>query len=135
MLHIMEDVWLLDTEGVRTGSTTTRIAIPGGWLYTGGQVAQFVPDPTAAHVRDSRRLKLREGGTQNTHGDEDRWVTVWRDPNGFAAIVRHSAHSFTAIHADGSETDHPSRLEAHDALVESGSPSPFEVVVGPAVKP
>ena len=134
MLHIMEDVWLLDTEGVRTGSTTTRIAIPGGWLYTGGQVAQFVPDSTASHVRDTRRLKLRDEWTQNTHGDEDGWVTVWRDPNGFAAVVRHSAHSFTAIHADDSETDHATRIEAHDALIVSGSESPFVVVTGPAVK-
>jgi major membrane immunogen (membrane-anchored lipoprotein) len=41
---------------------------------------------------------------------------------------------FTAYHADGSETDHATRLEAHDALVESGSPSPFEVVTGSAVE-
>jgi len=51
-----------------------------------------------------------------------------------ASIVRHSTHSFTARHADGSETDHATRLEAHDALVESGSPSPFEVVTGSAVE-
>ena len=134
MLHTIEDVWLLDTEGVRTGSTTTRIAIPGGWLYAGGQVAQFVPDPTAPHVRDTRRLKLRDEWAEKPYESEDGWVTVWRDPNGFAAVVRHSAHSFTAYHADGSETDHATRLEAHDALIASGSESPFVVVTGPAVK-
>jgi hypothetical protein len=41
---------------------------------------------------------------------------------------------WTAHHADGSETDHTSRLEAHDALIASGSESPFVAVTGPAVK-
>jgi hypothetical protein len=118
-----------------------RRAVVGGWVYVESAgvehpplAAVFVPDPTADHVRDARRLKLREEWTQKPYESDDGWVTVWRDPNGFAAVVRHSAHSFTAIHADDSETDHATRLEAHDALIASGSESPFEVVTGPAVK-
>jgi hypothetical protein len=140
MLHIMEDVWLLDTEGVRTGSTTTRIAIPGGWLYTGGQVAQFVPDPAALHVRDTRRLKLREG-CQLVKDVPDTDHVVWSriakgiDVVGWGAVVSNlRIGTFTAYHADRSETDHATRLEAHDALIASGSESPFEAVTGPAVK-
>jgi hypothetical protein len=136
---------LHEPEFLSKNNAFSRVAVPGGWVYRVWDVSMdgdngyaalcFVPSPRAPHVRDARRLKLREGGTQNTHGDEDRWVTVWRGPDGPSAIVRHSAHLFTAIHADDSETDHATRLEAHDALVESGSPSPFDVVTGPAVKP
>jgi hypothetical protein len=188
-LHTMEDVWLLDTEGVRTGSTTTRIAVPGGWLYTGGQVAQFVADPTAEHARDTRitelenalafeqltaahyaadlvtivqlcggdvddgpsaarecvervlsergvagarRLKLREG----YDFDFDVEESLLRYKCGDDSVITEDrlARSFTAYHADGSETDHATRLEAHDSLIASGSESPFEAVTGPAVK-
>jgi major membrane immunogen (membrane-anchored lipoprotein) len=41
---------------------------------------------------------------------------------------------YVAYHADESFTQHATLLEAHDALVESGSPSPFEVVTGSAVE-
>ena len=140
----MSNLKLHETDYFSENTVLSRDAVPGGWLYRVWDVSSddeagyaalcFVPSPRAPHVRDARRLKLWEVGTQNTHGDEDGWVTVWRDPNGFAAVVRHSAHSFTAIHADDSETDHATRLEAHDALIASGSESPFVVVTGPAVK-
>lgn len=126
-----------------------RMAVPGGWLYrvwnlrsldendTGYAALCFVPSARAPHVRDDRRLKLRE-----------RWKTKARenicvyycpedvaDPHPNVAMSEDRlARSFTAYHADGSETDHATRLEAHDALIRSGSESPFEVVTGPAVK-
>ncbi len=32
-----------------------RIAVPGGWIYSGGWDAPvYVPDPTAAHVADAK---------------------------------------------------------------------------------
>ena len=99
------------------------------------QYAYPPPRGVVRYVRDdARRLKLREGWTQKPDGDEDGWVTVWRGPDGLSVMVRHSACSFTAIHADGSETDHATRIEAHDSLIASGSDSPFAVVTGPAVK-
>lgn len=122
-----------------------RVAVPGGWVYrvwnfpsdadndSGYAAMCFVPSPRAPHARDRRRLKLRDG--VELYQIQGELVTLWRDPDMVASIVRHSTHSFTARHADGSETDHATRLEAHDALVESGSPSPFKVVKGSAVEP
>ena len=139
----MAKLKLHDIESLSASDDFDLVAVPGGWLFrvwdnsyeSGHSSLCFVPSPRAPHVRDARRLKLREEWTQKPYESEDGWVTVWRDPNGFAAVVRHSAHSFTAIHADDSETDHATRLEAHDALIASGSESPFEVVTGPAVTP
>ena len=101
-----------------------------------GAVASVWPYPRAPHYRDRRRLRILEGWKPS--GDEFS-LHYGPDVTGrahYAAGVSwcRSGQLFTAYHADGSETDHATRLEAHDALVESGSPSPFEVVVGPAVK-
>ncbi len=117
-----------------------RLAVPGGWLYEdryGSESARtFVPDPTASHVRDARRLKLREGWKPS--GDEfmHHWGPDVTGPPHYATGISFvcSARLWTARHADGSETDHPSRLEAHDALLASGSESPFVAVTGQAVK-
>jgi hypothetical protein len=104
-----------------------------------GAVASVWPYPRAPHVRDRRRLKLREGWTRDrvwAGADNEGTLrfTIWSNPDMNSRIAFVFGFGFTAYHADGSETDHATRLEAHDALVESGSPSPFEVVVGPAVK-
>jgi hypothetical protein len=119
-----------------------RIAVPGGWVYRvwdgsmsgnyGYAALCFVPDPTAPHARDRRRLRLREGYASTSNGN----FCHWRLESTGGVIMSESSQrrGVTVWHADGSETDHATRLEAHDALVESGSPSPFEVVVGPAVK-
>lgn len=137
MLHTIEEIWLLDANGDRAGSATTRIAVPGGWLYRDGlgppAPRMFVPDPMAEHVRDARRLKLREGARPEWEANS----TLLRYCMGDKALITEDrmARSFTAGHADGSETDHATRLEAHDALIASGSESSFEVVTGPAVKP
>jgi hypothetical protein len=120
MLHSAETIDLTFADGLV--SSTIRIAVPGGWIYSGA-TAVFVPDPRAPHVRDARRLKLREGWSVT--GDEFNLAGISYDRAG---------QLWTAIHADGSETDHATRLEAHDALIASGSESPFEVVTGPAVK-
>ena len=129
MLHSAETIDLTFADGLV--SSTTRIAVPGGWLYSGA-TAVFVPDPTAPHVRDARRLKLREG--YELH-DSNGVVTVWRtSQTRKLAISECFARALViAFHADGSETDHASRLEAHDALIASGSESPFAVATGPAV--
>jgi hypothetical protein len=91
---------------------------------------------SAEPVRDTRRLKLREGWVAT--GDE--FMRHWGPDVGgsphYAAGISFfcAARLWTAHHADGSETDHTSRLEAHDALIASGSESPFVAVTGPAVK-
>jgi hypothetical protein len=119
-----------------------RFRVDGGWIYHafGGPV--FVPEfeagelVTTEHVRDDRRLKLREGW--KTKNGEN--LCVYHCPKGVVEPHPHTsisedrlARSFTAVHSDGSETDHATRLEAHDALIASGSESPFAVVTGPAV--
>lgn len=132
MLHSAETIDLTFADGLV--STTTRIAVPGGWIYSGA-TAVFVPDPAAPHVRDDRRLKLREGW--KVSGDEFS-MHYGPDVTGRAHYLAgiswcRSGQLWTAVHADGSETDHATRLEAHDALIASGSESPFEVVVGVVV--
>jgi hypothetical protein len=129
MLHTAETIDLTFADGVV--STTTRIAVPGGWLYSGA-TAVYVPDSTALHVCDTRRLKLREGYDIDLDVTESLLCYTF---GGDSVITKDRlARSFTAYHADGSQTDHASRLDAHDALIASGSESPFEVVTGPAVK-
>jgi len=144
----MSKLKLHEFEQLSKTGTFDRVAVPGGWVYrvwnpsivgdndTGYAALCFVPSPRAPHARDSRRLKLREGWKSS--GDEFS-LHYGPDVTGrahYAAGVSwcRSGQLFTAYHADGSQTDHATRLEAHDALVESGSPSPFEVVKGSAVE-
>lgn len=115
-----------------------RTAVPGGWLYqdryTEAQPV-FVPDPTAPHVRDDRRLKLREGWGVNF--PRDGMIHYGPNDSGrydFGINEDRVSRAFTAFHADDSETDHATRLEAHDALIASGSESPFVVVTGVVAK-
>lgn len=128
-----------------------RMAVPGGWLYrvwdlrsddengTGYAALCFVPSARAPHVRDNRRLKLREGWSEikDWVGEEDDGALRYIDWGSFDAdssIGFVPGLGYTACHADGSLTEHTTRIEAHDALIASGSESPFEVVTGPAVK-
>lgn len=129
MLHSAETIDLTFADGLV--SKTTRIAVPGGWIYSGA-TAVFVPDPAAPHVRDDRRLKLREGFDIET--DIEKRVEYYvRESDDIALIYYTFATGlFTAWRDDKSITEHASLLEAHDALVESGSDSPFVTLTGPA---
>jgi hypothetical protein len=123
-----------------------RVAVPGGWLYrlwnypsgmdndNGYAALCFVPSPRAPHARDRRRLRLRE--SDSVCHEEDLKAGCAYFMLDERAMIKESLHTgkFTAWHADGSQTRHDTLLEAHDALVESGSPSPFEVVTGAAVE-
>ena len=129
-----------------------RMAVPGGWLYrvwdlrsdnengTGYAALCFVPSARAPHVRDNRRLKLRAGCARVDDvlaPGERCWSPIKKhiDVTGWGAITQHlRIGGFRAHHADNSITEHATLLEAHDALIASGSESPFEVVTGPAVK-
>jgi hypothetical protein len=112
-----------------------RRAVAGGWVYietlpgNEGIAAAFVPSPQALHVRDTRRLRLREGYEPH---DSNGIVTVWQNKLTLKSSISEcfARALVIAFHADGSETDHATRLEAHDALIASGSESPFEVVTG-----
>jgi hypothetical protein len=99
-----------------------------------GGVASVWPYPRASHVRDRRRLRIRE--SDSVYHEEDLKSGSAYFMLDDRAMIKESLYTgkFTAWHADGSQTRHDSLLEAHDALVESGSPSPFEVVKGAAVK-
>ena len=117
-----------------------RMAVPGGWLYRvssasdGYAALSFVPDPNAPHVRDDRRLKWRDGfgGVPMRKASGERYI---RESDDRTIIQQNfSTGTFTAFHADWSFTRHASLLEAHDALIVSGSESPFVTVTGPAVK-
>ena len=142
---------LHEVESLSQNNVFDRLAVPGGWLYrvwnlstsiendTGYAALCFVPSSKAPHVRDARRLKLREGWSEDRDwvGEEDNGTLRFIDWGSFDA---QSSISFvpnlgyTACHADGSVTDHTTRLEAHDALRASGSESPFVAVTGPAIK-
>jgi len=127
--------------------TFDRLAVPGGWLYrvwkrssgsdndNGYTALCFVPDPRAPHARDRRRLRIRE--SDSVYHEEDLKSGSAYFMLDDRAMIKESLYTgkFTAWHADGSQTRHDSLFEAHDALVESGSPSPFEVVTGAAVEP
>lgn len=147
----MSKIELHEVEYLTENNILSRVAVPGGWMYRVWDIIInpsedsayaalcFVPDPNAPHVRDARRLKLREGWSEDRDwvGEEDNGTLRFIDWGSFDA---QSSISFvpnlgyTACHADGSVTDHTTRLEAHDALRASGSESPFVVVTGPAVK-
>jgi hypothetical protein len=140
----MSKLKLHEFEQLSKTGTFDRVAVPGGWVYrvwnpsivgdndTGYAALCFVPSPRAPHARDRRRLRLLEGYTSISNGNFCHWRT------NLTCVVIMSESSqrpgVTAWHADGSQTRHDSLLEAHDALVESGSPSPFEVVTGAAVE-
>ena len=113
-----------------------RMAVAGGWIYTSPSGVVFVPSPRSPHVRDRRRLRLRDGWKFRETSETTVWYEASDDPWSKGVIERskYARWHVAAWHADGSQTRHDSLLEAHDALVESGSPSPFEVVKGSAVE-
>ena len=109
------------------------VQLCGGDVEDGPSAARECVERALAEraARDARRLKLREGCKSQSAVDGE---ALWFLPTGPAVLALCLPTGvFTAIHADGSETDHATRLEAHDALIASGSESPFEVVTGPAV--
>jgi hypothetical protein len=123
-----------------------RVAVPGGWVYrvwshslnddTGYTALCFVPDPTASHVRDLRRLRIRDGWEFTDSSAITSWSETSRpQADCVVRLFKDARWHVIAWHADKSFTQHATLLEAHDALVESGSPSPFEVVKGSAVEP
>jgi hypothetical protein len=143
----MNKLKLHEFEALPNSSTSfDRVAVPGGWLYrlwnypsgmdndNGYAALCFVPSPRAPHARDRRRLRIRE--SDSVYHEEDLKSGSAYFMLDDRAMIKESLYTgkFTAWHADGSQTRHDSLLEAHDALVESGSPSPFEVVKGAAVE-
>ena len=137
---------LHEPEFLTKNNAFSRLAVPGGWVYRVWDVSMdgdngyaalcFVPDPTAPHVRDRRRLRLRDEWKAREFSETTVWFEASDDPWAKGVIERskYARWQVTAWHADRSQTRHESLLEAHDALVESGSPSPFEVVTGSAVE-
>ena len=126
----------------------TIVQLCGGDVEDGPSAARecverLVAQAKAPHVRDTRRLKLRKGWSEKWDellaidnvteiGQHFCWL---RDRDEAAYIVFCPARNvYTACHDDGSETDHATRIEAHDALIESGSESPFETVTGVVAK-
>jgi hypothetical protein len=99
-----------------------------------GAVASVWPYPRAPHYRDRRRLRILE--SDSVYHEEDLKAGCAYFMLGNRIMIKESLYTgkFTAWHADKSFTQHTTLLEAHDALVESGSPSPFEVVTGSAVE-
>ena len=143
----MNKLKLHEFEALPNSSTSfDRVAVPGGWLYrlwnypsgmdndNGYAALCFVPSPRAPHARDRRRLRIRE--SDSVYHEEDLKSGSAYFMLDDRAMIKESLYTgkFTAWHADGSQTRHDSLLEAHDALVESGSPSPFDVVKGAAVE-
>jgi hypothetical protein len=112
-----------DPDQLSKSNDSDRLAVASVWPY-----------PRAPHYRDRRRLRILE--SDSVYHEKDLKAGSAYFMLDERVMLEESLHTgkFTAWHADGSQTRHDSLLEAHDALVESGSPSPFEVVVGPAVK-
>lgn len=142
----MSKIELHEVEFLTENNILSRVAVPGGWMYrvwdiivnpsedTAYAALCFVPDPNAPHVRDDRRLKWRDGfrGVPMRKASGERYI---RESDDRTIIQQNfSTGTFTAFHADWSFTRHASLLEAHDALIVSGSESPFVAVTGPAVK-
>jgi len=114
-----------DPDQLSKSNDSDRGAVASVWAY-----------PRAPHVRDRRRLRLRDGWESYNSSATTSWfetgVGSWEN-----CVIERSKYArwqVTAWHADRSFTLHATLLEAHDALVESGSPSPFEVVTGSAVE-
>jgi hypothetical protein len=101
-----------------------------------GGVASVWPYPRAPHVRDRRRLRIRDGWEFNDSSATTSWFQAEdiAQVNCVVRLFKDARWHVIAWHADKSFTQHTTLLEAHDALVESGSPSPFEVVTGAAVE-
>jgi hypothetical protein len=112
-----------DPEFLTKNNVFNRLAVASVWPY-----------PRAPHYRDRRRLRILE--SDSVYHEKDLKAGSAYFMLDERVMLEESLHTgkFTAWHADGSQTRHDSLLEAHDALVESGSPSPFEVVTGSAVE-
>ncbi len=81
---------------------------------------------------DRRRLRVLPGWTFDDHSHMTSWAKEGDDPR-YLCVVRlfkYAGWHVIAWHADRSFTQHTSLLAAHNALVASGSPSPFEVLTG-----
>ena len=127
-------------EDLQPSGEFDRYAVPGGWLYRIMDTERwipiqlcFVPDPMAEHVRDRRRLRLRDGWEFNDSSATTSWfetgVGSWE--NCVVRLFKDARWHVIAWHADKSFTQHATLLEAHVALWQSGSPSPFKVVRSP----
>ena len=141
----MSKLKLHEFEQLSKTGTFDRVAVPGGWVYrvwnpsivgdndTGYASLCFVPDPTAPHARDRRRLRLRDGWEFYDSSAATSWfetgVGSWE--NCVVRLFKDTRWHVIAWHADKSFTHHTTLIEAHCALWQSGSPSPFEVVRSP----
>ena len=136
---------LHEVEMLTKNNLFSRVAGPGGWVYrvwdfnfgdeAGYTALCFVPSPKAPHVRDARRLKVRDGWGVTQGKQHSLWWARDDGSDGFGTITLSlNTTRYIAYHADRSFTMHESLLEAHDALRASGSESPFVAVTGPAVK-
>ena len=81
---------------------------------------------------DRRRLKLLPGWTFEDSGNTTTWYKEGKDPrhDGVMRVFKYAGWHVIAWHADKSFTQHTTFMAAHNALIASGSPSPFEVVTG-----
>jgi hypothetical protein len=114
-----------DPEFLTKNNVFNRLAVASVWPY-----------PRAPHARDRRRLRIRDGWEFRQTSATTVWFKASDDPwsEGVVETSKDARWHAIAWHADKSFTQHTTLLEAHDALVESGSPSPFEVVTGSAVE-
>lgn len=98
-------------------------------------VERVLAQAKAPHVRDDRRLGLIDGW----EFDDSSAITTWfrkganKNIDAVIRLFKDARWHVIAWHADKSFTQHRTLLEAHDALIASGSESPFVVVTGPAV--
>ena len=134
---------LHEVESLSQSNDFDRLAVPGGWLYRiwdssledGHSALCFVPSPKAPHVRDARRLKVRDGWGVTQGKQHSLWWARDDGSDGLGTITLSlNTTRYIAYHADRSFTMHESLLEAHDALRASGSESPFVAVTGSAIK-
>ena len=89
-------------------------------------------DTAQQEYDDRRRLRVLPGWTFDDHSHMTSWAKEGDDPR-YLCVVRlfkYAGWHVIAWHADRSFTQHTSLLAAHNALVASGSPSPFEVLTG-----
>jgi len=145
----MSKLELHEFESLSKYGVFDRVAVPGGWLYrvwnlpsasdndTGYAALCFVPEPAAPHVRDHRRLRLRDGWEFDDSSATTSWFKTGSDSRTDCVVrlFKDARWHVIAWHADKSFTQHATLLEAHCALWQSGSPSPFKVVKGSAVEP
>lgn len=83
---------------------------------------------------ERRRLRLLPGWTFEDCGNTTTWHKEGADPrhDGVMRVFKYAGWHVIAWHADKSFTQHTTFMAAHNALIASGSPSPFEVVTGRA---